>query len=95
MGLFKSEKQKKLEERIRFMDRYPGSLSEFDILKGFEHALMDTGPHKYVYIDQSQNWEFLQHLVDNGCEGFIRYHPVERTHGFFNNGGYGTPVKRK
>lgn len=94
MGWFKSKEEEKLEIKIEWLDKFPGSLDEYNSLKKEEHVFMDTGnPMKFVYLDfkQFDSRELLEYLISNGCTGFIRYMP----HSSYGWGNCGIPVKRK
>ena len=87
------QKQKELELKIKNLDRFPGSLVEYNDFKGQKYAIMDTGrPAKFV-LDDCMDFEVLSKLVEQGCEALIRYDP----HGVLYNGmgirQYGVPVK--
>ena len=99
MSLFskgsKGHEQKELERRIKELDRFCGSLSEYDFFKKQEHAIMDAGrPRKEVYVDHASEIELLRHLINEGCVGFVRYVPPEKT-AYMGIGGYGIPVRKK
>lgn len=96
MGLFKTdeEKQRKkeLERRIEELDRFTGSLEEYNSLKGEDYMIMDTGrPQKFVtiYIE-----DLFKQMVSQGCTALIRYVPLDRVYGGLV-GGHGIPVKKK
>lgn len=98
MGIFKSPAEKELERRLDELDRFTGSLEEYNALKGSEHVIMDTKiAQKYVYIDaeKRRNISLLQQLLNKGCTGFIRYMSLSNNAygGIF--GGHGIPVKKK
>ena len=98
MSLFtrrsKSPEQKELERRIGELDRFIGSLSEYNIFKDQEHAIMDTGrARKFVNVDHDPNIDLLKQLLDGGCVGFVRYVPRQPTYAAIN-GGYGIPVRK-
>lgn len=102
MGFFKTEEEKQrereLERRIEELDRFPGSLEEYNSLKGEDYMIMDTGrPKKFVRIDGVNYKEnpLLQEIISQGCIGFIRYIPVSGNGNGGLNGGHGIPVKRK
>lgn len=99
MGFFKTkeekEREKELEKRIEELDRFPGSLEEYNSLKSEEYVIMDTGKvWKYMYLDNSRDTSLLHDLITLGCSGLIRYVPVFGTN-MAPCGGYGIPVKRK
>lgn len=96
-----------LEERAKQLDRYPGTLADYNTLKGAEHVLMDTGtPYKFVFVDS--RWlvspscfpkypDLNRNLLDQGCVGVIHYVPQQQTQvgRTLSIGGYGIPVRRK
>lgn len=78
-----------LEEKILELDRFPGSLSEYNRFKGSEYEIMDTErPDKFVGLGDSER-SLLKRLVSEGCGALVRYnlHSV--------CGPYGMPVKKK
>ena len=105
MGIFSDRiEREKLEQILSNMDKFCGSLEEYNDLKGQEYIIIDTKkPEKYVYLvslDRKENRELIKKIINQGCEGFIRYAPpfeVDNGHSLFtqNNygGGYGIPVK--
>lgn len=101
MGFFKSAEEKAreatLEKRIFGLDRFTGSLEEYNALKGQEYAIIDTGrPQKFVNIDNgTDEREYIELLMEQGCEGFVRYVPSEGSAYTGTLGGHGIPVKRK
>jgi hypothetical protein len=89
------KERRMLEEKIDSLDRFTGSLTEYNILKGCEHVPMDTGrPKKYVSVDYERETELIRLLMDNGCTGFIRYVPKEPIY-LATIGGFGIPVRKK
>jgi len=91
------KRKKQLEDGINALDRFPGSLAEYNELKRHEYEIMDTGTQeKYMFIDQEIEWDLLKKLLDERCVGFIRYIPLSGSGVYSDNsGGYGIPVKRK
>lgn len=103
------KRQNDLEEKLRSLDRFPGSLSEYIALKREEGQLdlsdvivpMSTGrPKKYVFDPifrcKDSDKYFLLKLVKNGCVGLIRYQLLEDTRsGWSYTMAYGIPVKIK
>lgn len=105
MGLFKSREEKErikegmeLEQRISALDKYPGNLAEYNILKGVEHIPIDLNqPEKWVQVlgtDRNPDYNVFPLLFQEGCVGFIHYVPIQNTY-MHSSGGYGVPVKRK
>jgi hypothetical protein len=77
----------KLERKIANLDRFPGSLAEYNAFKGLEYEIMDTGmPEKFV--DERD----LRKIVIQGCEALIHYN-LNRAVDY--NRPFGVPVKRK
>jgi len=119
MGLFKSKEEKQherqeqerlvteqseLEAQIQSLNRYPGSLSEYNSLMDAEHEIMDTGRgNKFVFVDnqnqsnvnEQRETLLLKRLIGEGCTGLIWYVPVAYTAYQCNNFGYGVPVRKK
>jgi len=101
MGLFKTaeekQKEKALEERIEALDRFTGSLAEYNALKGKDYVIMVIArPKKFVYVDgKNREYFTLQSLMSYGCTGFVRYFPLIGTSLSPPDGGFGIPVKRK
>jgi len=65
-------------EKINKLDRFPGSLSEYNELKGRKHEVIDTGrSRKDVDItkvfEDVEETNLAKRLIDGGCTGFIRY----------------------
>ncbi len=102
------QRQNDLEDKVRSLDRFPGSLSEYITLKLEEGQLdssdvivpMSTGrPKKYVVDPNRHNnsdKNLLLKLVKNGCIGLIRYQLLEKTSsGWSDTMAYGIPVKIK
>jgi len=74
------EKMKRVElkEKIALLDRFPGSLAEYNDFKGEEHEIIDTGrPQKYVTEDEmfmgEETFVFQRQLIDAGCVALVRY----------------------
>ena len=89
------ERQKELERRIGELDRFTGSLSEYNALKNEDYMIMDTGrARKFVRIDIDSEDSLLQNLISQGCTGVIRYIPPFGTN-LAPCGGYYLPVKKK
>lgn len=92
-----------LENRIKELKLFPGSLSEYDSKTGEEHIIMDTGRREqFVQVVGKSHpnlpnleYSLLSRLLDEGCVGIIRYVPFQRTADLHAVGGYGIPVKRK
>ncbi len=92
-----------LSEKIRRLDRFPGNLAEYNLLKQAEHVPLDTGkPEKYAWVwDLVSNTDYglWGKLIDSGCVGLIHFCFEDKTNAldpYSHPGvGYGVPVKRK
>jgi hypothetical protein len=73
-----------LNERIDRLDRFPGTLADYNIFKGKTYEILDSGSsNKEVFIDEpnSHPWigrekedtESLAKLLEQGCVGFVYY----------------------
>lgn len=96
----KEQEQGQLESRIEQMDKYPGSISDYNRFKDGNYVEMDTGrPLKIVQVettdvDNDPEYNLLTRLINDGCTGFIHYVPAQHTYGH-TVGGYGVPVRKK
>ena len=63
---------KTMEERIAGLDKFPGSLPEYNTLKrGVIHHIMDTGrTTQYVMYNDPPDAALLESLVERGMCGF-------------------------
>jgi hypothetical protein len=104
MAFFKKPKktdEEELEEKIRKanyekgcnVELFPGSLEEFERLKGKKYEIIDTG-RKEKYVNYSYSDNALIFIGKIGAEALIRYTPA---YGGFNSftPAYGIPVKEK
>lgn len=93
-------------EKILSLDRYPGSLKEYCLMKGEEFIIFDLKkPEKYVIIKDLKGyyeWHgnsairdgiFYKNLLEQGVEGFIHWTGWES--GRRIEYGHGIPVKKK
>lgn len=109
MGIFKSpeekEKERKYKEAVRRIIIWPESKSEYQIFKGYEVEVVDTGREdKGVYIRAANraeisNLELRNHLMYNGVEAIVNaqywYAEVGKRVDFVGEGYYGLPVRKK
>lgn len=94
----KLKEMKELDERLKGLDRFPGSLEDYCTLKGKRFEMIDTGrPTKFI-LDYAYHYEEVpiwKQLLEQGCVGLIWYNnPAIHDQGD-EDARYGVPVRRK
>ena len=71
------EDKKYLENMLKSVDKFPGSLEEYKDFKKGNYEIMDTtNSYKYVALNPYYGGEeLLIKLFREGCTAFVRYHP--------------------
>src|SRR3989344_7763224 len=73
-------RKQSLIEKFENLDRYSGSLDEYEQLRGKDYIILDTNlPKKSVtfYLKKEkwkdQDYDLIEILINQGCHGFIHY----------------------
>jgi len=85
---------REMREKTAYIERFPGSLAEYNDFKREEHEIIDTErPEKY--IEEADMWDrgVAKTLIEKGCVALIRYN---LNWGSGAGGAYGgIPVRKK